>query len=486
MNTDGSELSTSKPTSSERLNELEIQYGGPAIVTERGPKGALKVALNQPLLAALFAEERLIIYDPELGCFFQYFEKEGIWKSVTEDSLLADIDQLLLRVTQGSMLPLLKATGLRTRRLFVDLIGLLRGLVEEHSVFETRMPQIVAANGVLRLDEKNLVFTKHHPTYYARYASPFAFDQSASCPEFLKFLNQCFPESVDRRLVQAVAAQWLLGKNITQTIIVFHGLGRSGKSTLVSILRGLVGENNCSELRTEHLTSRFEIFNYLNKSLLIGSDVPGDFLCTAGAHNLKKLTGDDLVSIERKSVQGFVEMNAALNIGITSNSALRLNIQNDTEAWRGRLVILKFTVPPPANPVRDLAERLIAEEGSGILNWALGGIITLIDNGWRLPLAEKHHRAVSNLLDASDSLTSFLENGVEPSYHSDLTMDELCSGYRMYCKDRGWKPLPNAEHQMKANAETALGIAQSHDIKRGSTVCRGFRNLQIKKGVCHG
>ena len=467
-----------------RLTELEAQYGGPALVVVPGTKGTLKVAANQPLMAALFAEETLILREPQLGSFFSYGEETGVWTAITDDSLLMKLDQLVLRLARDACLPHLETSRLRKRSLLGDLVSLLKGLVEQRDIFETRLPLIVTANGVLRPDDNGFAFTEHHPAYYARHASPISYEPSEGCPQFEAFLNHCLPDVADRRLVQAVAGMWLLGHNLTQSIVLFHGKGQTGKSTLLAILRGLIGRHNCSELRTAHLGGRFEMFNYLNKSLLIGSDVPGDFLCKDGAEALKKLTGEDLISVEKK-YGDTVEMVASLNVGITSNSKLRVKLQDDAEAWRRRLVIVEFTAPKPAKPEPRLGQRLLVEEGSGILNWALGGVYTLIEEDWRLPLASKHKLSVEDLLEASDSLGSFLRHALESSDDSDLSTEELCSAYRDYCQLRGWEPIASVERQMKSAVEEQLGISQSHDLKRGNSTCRGFRGLRIKGGSSH-
>lgn len=484
MNNKDTNSLPSDTSGASRLTELEAHYGGPALVVEPGPKRSLKVAANQPLMAAIFAEENLIFREPQFGCFFRYEEEKGVWTAITDDSLLMELDQLVLRLAQDACLPHLETSRLRKRSLLNDLVGLLKGLVEQRDVFESRLPLIVAANGVLRPDDDGFVFTEHHPAYYARHVSPIAYDPKAACPDFEAKLEYWLPDAVDRRMVQAVAAMWLLGHNLTQSIVLFHGEGQTGKSTLLAILRGLVGRHNCCELRTAHLGTRFEMFNYLNKSLLIGSDVPGDFLCKDGAEALKKLTGEDLISVEKK-YGDTMEMIASLNVGITSNSKLRVKLQDDAEAWRRRLVIMEFTAPKPTKPEPKLGHRLLTEEGSGILNWALGGIHTLVENEWKLPMADKHRLAVQDLLEASDSLGSFLRKGVEFSDESSVSTEELCSGYRRYCLSRRWETVASVERQMKSAVEDQLGISQSHDLKRGASVCRGFRGLRLKGGPSH-
>ena len=53
------------------------------------------------------------------------------------------------------------------------------------------------------------------------------------------------------------------------------GLAGRGKTQLVLVVQKIVGQINVSELRTKHLSDRFELYRYLKKVLLVGVDVPG-------------------------------------------------------------------------------------------------------------------------------------------------------------------------------------------------------------------
>lgn len=473
------------PPGAKRLAELEAHYDGPALVVEPKDRGGLDVVLNQPLVAAILAEEHLIFRDPALRTFFEYDEALGIWSPVTEEKLQHVVESLLLRLAKAAELPRVEAARLRTQRHVRDVIGWLKGAVEEQDAFQARLPIVHVANGVLRLEKSGYAFTGHHPSYYSRHVSPIAFKRGAACPGFDAFLQEALPDADDRELVQVMAGQWLLGRNLTQTILLLIGNAGTGKSTLLAILRGLVGPRNCTELRTAHLDGRFEMFHYLSKSLLIGSDVPGDFLSNTGAQALKKLTGEDLITVEKKFGES-VEMLGSMNIGMTANARLRVKVNGDAGAWRRRLAIVEFTGAKPARPEPQLAKRLLEEEGSGILNWAVRGVAALMERLAEkkgLPLSPRHLQTVEDLLEASDSLAVFLRDGVEPvTDGSDVSSEELCAAYRSYCAGRGWEVMASVERHMRAAVESELGMAQSHDLKRAGRTCRGYRGIRVKGG----
>jgi putative DNA primase/helicase len=52
---------------------------------------------------------------------------------------------------------------------------------------------------------------------------------------------------------------------------------------------------------------------------------------------------------------------------------LLVRLQGDTEAWRRRLLVVRYQNSRSGTTIADFDKVLIEEEGSGILNFALAG-----------------------------------------------------------------------------------------------------------------
>ena len=120
-------------------------------------------------------------------------------------------------------------------------------------------------------------------------------------------------------------------------------------------------------LGTAFLGERFEIFRFLGKTLLVGVDVPADFMSTSGAIVIKGLVGGDMFDAEQKGGTGCFPVPGHFNVLITSNSRLRLLLEGDAGAWRRRLLVVRYEKPPPTKRILDFDHVLLREEGSGIL-----------------------------------------------------------------------------------------------------------------------
>jgi phage/plasmid-associated DNA primase len=178
--------------------------------------------------------------------------------------------------------------------------------------------------------------------------------------------------------------------------------------------------------------------------MLSGKDVRGDFLQTDGAHVLKALVGHDLLSAERKNSNSEFQLRGEFGIAVSCNSRLRVKLDGDVDAWRRRLLIVRYEKPKPKERILDFAKVLLAEEASGILRWMVDGAIMHLrecDTVGDYRLSDEQEGRVDQLLAESDSIRHFLIERIQPAKGSDLATGEIVSAYFDYCSEKGWDSL---------------------------------------------
>ena len=79
----------------------------------------------------------------------------------------------------------------------------------------------------------------------------------------------------------------------------------------------------------------------MKKTLLVGVDVPANFLAQKGAYILKGLTGGDYFDTEKKRNAGSFQVKGNYCIIMTSNSKLQVKLEGDVGAWKRRLLIVE-------------------------------------------------------------------------------------------------------------------------------------------------
>ena len=117
-----------------------------------------------------------------------------------------------------------------------------------------------------------------------------------------------------------------------------------------------------------------------------------------------------MMTAEFKNSNEAPQVKRQFNVIVTNNSRLTVYLEGDADAWRRRLVIVKYERAKPSVPIPNLAETIVAEEGPSVLNFMLEGLDALREVGWELRLNQAQQARVDNLLLESDSHREFEKN----------------------------------------------------------------------------
>lgn len=459
--------------------ELEEKYGKPYYLDDRG-----RVAgINEAYWAGLYALESEVCFQRDEKAFYRYNPESGLYEPVSEDSIRHQISSRMLEASrQSDTFDLEKK---RTARILAGVISHLRGIAETDKPFREPRKTIHLANGVIVFNELEADLRPFSKEFRSRHRSPLMFDSTARCDRFLNelVLPAVHPEDVE--LLQKFAGMFLLGYKRAQRILILDGEAGRGKTQFANVMQHLVGMANVTQLRTKHLAERFELFRFLKRTLLVGVDVEPDFLQSKGAAVLKGLVGGDWFDAEQKGGTGSFQLQGVFNVLITSNARLRVRLQGDVGAWRRRLSIVRYEAPPPSKKIPDFGARLVGEEGSGILNWALIGAEMLLkeipDEGGDFILTPRQCGIVDSLLAESESLRYFLMERVSRENSSDVTVNELVEAYGTYCPERRWQALPITEvhEKLEGLMLDLFSVTKVHDVKRNDKCQRGFKRVRL-------
>jgi putative DNA primase/helicase len=319
--------------------------------TSSSDEESILAKMAAPILRASYR------YDRVSG---QFFEKSGhIWRPANDVTVLAAIfavlDQLLPAGFSHSKLDGVK----KMLRLF---------LVYDQAEDERHL--LPLNNGVLNLRDRSL--RPYTDQDYFRWSLPYGYDGEATCWRFIQFLNESTDgdEAKINRLRALINC--LITRKRVQRFAEVIGQGGTGKSTLITLFKNLVGIENTVSTDLENLEkNRFETAALYGKRLAIISDADkwGGAVAV-----LKAVTGGDPLRFEVKNKQQGESFVFDGLVVVAANQAIQTN--DYTSGLSRRRLPVRFAVKVTDEAKREAEkmggmDAILSAELPGILNWTL-------------------------------------------------------------------------------------------------------------------
>ena len=442
------------------------------------PRDAGGKKINERGMADKILQDHRLVYCQ--GVMYRYVPAEEVFKVQSRNQIMVLIGNAFNEYARDTNIENLDA--LLTQNALDGIWKWLCALSEDNAAFAGKRFLYHCRNGVLCLEGNKIILKKGSPDFRSRWRSEISYNPQSVPRRFLQdFLGTALSEDQISQL-QLYLGQCLYGKNKSQTFLLLTGTAGSGKSTLATLVENLIGRPNFGSLRLGHTNGRFELGRLVGRNLITAKDVPPDFLSQNSGANLKALTGHDFMEVEFKNSNERPEIRGDFNVIISSNSILRLKIASDIEAWRRRLVWIDYRKATVAKKIEGFERILLQEEGSGILNWAIQGLIKLIDAGWQMPRSPEQNRQIDFLLKSSDPVRVFVKNFIGISATGDLATDEILIAYNLVSEHYRWDSFTRrmVALQLKALLPELHGATATNTVRRNGKRLRGYIGVRLR------
>ncbi|HNJ54936.1 MAG TPA: phage/plasmid primase, P4 family, partial [Chitinophagaceae bacterium] len=276
---------------------------------------------------------------------------------------------------------------------------------------------------------------------FLTYQLPFDYNPEAKAPLFQLYLNRVLPD-IERQKILAEFLGYVFVKNGNNNLkeekaLILYGTGANGKSVFFEIVNALLGVENVCSYSLQSLTDTTGYYRAMiaNKLVNYASEING---------NLETSIFKQLVSGE--PVEARLPYGKPMQIKqyaklIFNCNELPKEVEH-TNAYFRRFLIIPFDVTIPEHEQdKQLHTKIIESELSGVFNWVLEGLNTLLEQK-KFSDCEAAKQAVEKYKTQSDSVKLFIEeNGYQPSPDEYRVVKELYTAYRTYCLDDGFKPV---------------------------------------------
>lgn len=296
-------------------------------------------------------------------------------------------------------------------------------------------------NGTFEIKNGKTKLRRFNAADFITYQLPFEYNKTATAPQFETYLKKVLPD-IERQLILAEYLGYVFIKNGAKTIkeekaLVLYGSGANGKSVFFEVVCALLGQENTSNYSLQSLTNDNGYYRaaIANKLVNYASEINGRH----DANIFKQLTSGEPVEARHPYGRAF---------SLTQYARLIFNCNElpgdveHTNAYFRRFLLIPFDVTVPKDEQdKELHNKIIGSELSGVFNWVLAGLNRLLaQKGFSECKASE--QAVENYRTTSDSVKMFLkENGYEKSSTDYELVKDLYLLYKGFCNDDNYRPL---------------------------------------------
>ncbi len=287
-------------------------------------------------------------------------------------------------------------------------------------------------NGTFEVDGSKMGLREHDREDFLTYQLPFAYDENAVCPIFDEYINTVLPDKSAQKVL-AEYSGYLFVKTSRlklEKALILYGAGANGKSVFFEILNALLGGNaNVSNFSLQNLTNESGYYRAMLGGKLVNysSEING---------KLDEAVFKQLVSGEPVDARlPYGEPFTVTNYGKMIFNCNELPITADhTNAFFRRFLIIPFNVSiPEEEQDKHLANKIIANELPGVLNWVLEGLKRLLSQK-RFTDSSAVENSLMNYQRESDSVALFIdEMGYETSATSFVAVSNIYKEYQRFC-----------------------------------------------------
>ena len=287
-------------------------------------------------------------------------------------------------------------------------------------------------NGVLNIDTGHLL--THNPNHNFTYVLEHDYNKEAKCPNFLKYLKYVFNDDED--LVKIVGEMFgytiIGGYPYAHKAFMLYGSGRNGKSTLLEVIRGLLGADNISSVSMKRINKEFSMVRLDGKLANVVEESPS----AIDNESFKNIVGGGVVTAAKK---GMDEYDLVIHARMFFACNDFPHFKDSTVATRDRLVILPFNRYIEESQRDYKIHEKLKLELSGILNFALDGLRRYESQSCKFTKSKLSDDVFGEYVKETDTVADWCDENIKESSDSliEYPIRKLYAAYKKDCIENG-------------------------------------------------
>lgn len=307
-------------------------------------------------------------------------------------------------------------------------------------------------NGILNINTGELL--PFSPEYIITNKIPWDYNAGAYDEEVDKTLNKMSCNDTDiRALLEECIGYCFYRMNTIRKAFILTGSGSNGKSTFISVLNRILGDENVSAMDLKNLGDRFSKATLFKKLANIGDDISDEFISDPSL--FKKIVSGDRIQAEFKGQDAF-EFNPYVKLVFSANSIPRM--KDKTGAVISRLVIIPFNATfnendPDFDP--DIKRKLCCQTSiEYFIKLGVDGLQRVLMNK-RFTKSVKVQKELDDYEEFNNPVIGFFKEQDEGYiFREDIKTIHLA--YSAYCQENGY--IPESSNQFGRTVKSLYGV----------------------------
>lgn len=292
---------------------------------------------------------------------------------------------------------------------------------------------ICLQNGMFDLESGLL--TPHKMEHYATHCLGVEFDPPnvQDCVRWKRFLVETVVDAGSIRELQKFFGYCLTRETRYEKMLLLFGPGGDGKSTLMNVLRQLVGAENCSHIPMGRLDDQFYLSRLVDKLLNMSTEIESKAM---QSQEIKAIVSGDPISASFKNQTPF-DFVPFCKLVYSTNRLPRM--LDNSDGFFRKIIIIEMKGQFVKSGAADifLYEDLL-KELPGIFAWALAGLVMLRREGFTDSASMRE--SLHDYKRVNNNVLYFIEQHLVAEASAKSSKNKVWEEYVRRCKLWGLQP----------------------------------------------
>lgn len=304
-------------------------------------------------------------------------------------------------------------------------------------------------NGTFEITPTNRGLRNFDPKDFITHQLPFEYDPQATAPQWQKFLDEVLPDPEKQKVFAEFIGYIFIKPSVLklEKMLILYGTGANGKSVCFEVLNALLGSENVSNYSLQSLTDANGYYRakIANKLVNYASEINGKLETDV----FKQMASGE--PIEARLPYGNPMILKEYAKLIFNCNELPKDVEH-TNAYFRRFLIIGFDVTIAEDKQdKQLPNKIIQNELSGVFNWILQGLDRVLEQK-NFSKCEAIDNARSDYEKQSDSVQLFInECDYKKSTNEYVLISTLYPQYKSFCIEDGYRAVGKTKFIQRLN-----------------------------------